>query len=193
MTSYITITDAETDPSAPLTSELAKKWRDNPIAIAEGEDLAPRVLGEAAGRDSSVVARRLPVATVAAGSVASAQGQGAVTGTTSTTSLTNVVGQTYTIRSYSGTLRFSITSTNSGGGGTTIVEIYKNNVLVQAYAGLASGASATRTNDIAIAVGDVIEWRHRTTGAGVSVLTSAVVSADNPYVLQDFYRLNSNA
>ena len=44
MTSYITITDAETDPSAPLTSELAKKWRDNPIAITEGATGAPRVL-----------------------------------------------------------------------------------------------------------------------------------------------------
>ena len=42
MTSYITITDAETDPSAPLTSELAKKWRDNPIALAEGAAGAPR-------------------------------------------------------------------------------------------------------------------------------------------------------
>lgn len=41
MTSYITITDAETDPEAPLTSELAKKWRDNPIAIAEGDPTAP--------------------------------------------------------------------------------------------------------------------------------------------------------
>lgn len=41
MTSYITITDAETDPEAPLTSELAKKWRDNPIAIAEGSNGSP--------------------------------------------------------------------------------------------------------------------------------------------------------
>jgi len=41
MTSYITITDTETDPSAPLTAELAKKWRDNPIAIAEGSTGAP--------------------------------------------------------------------------------------------------------------------------------------------------------
>lgn len=43
MTSYITITDAETDPSAPLTSELAKKWRDNPIAISEGSAGAPKI------------------------------------------------------------------------------------------------------------------------------------------------------
>lgn len=47
MTSYITITDAETDPEAPLTSELAKKWRDNPIAIAEGAVGAPKVQRDA--------------------------------------------------------------------------------------------------------------------------------------------------
>jgi hypothetical protein len=41
MTTYITITDPETDPEAPLTSELAKKWRDNPLAIAEGDTTAP--------------------------------------------------------------------------------------------------------------------------------------------------------
>ena len=41
MTSYIAITNAETDPSAPLTAELAKKWRDNPIAIAEGDASVP--------------------------------------------------------------------------------------------------------------------------------------------------------
>lgn len=43
MTSYTAITDAETDPSAPLTSELAKKWRDNPVAISEGATSAPFV------------------------------------------------------------------------------------------------------------------------------------------------------
>lgn len=41
MTSYITITDAETDPSAPLTSELAKKWRDNPLAVSEKDTSVP--------------------------------------------------------------------------------------------------------------------------------------------------------
>lgn len=47
MTSYNIITDAETDPSAPLTSELAKKWRDNPLAIGEGSPGAPKILGRA--------------------------------------------------------------------------------------------------------------------------------------------------
>jgi len=45
MTSYIAITDAETDPEAPLTATLAKKWRDNPIAIAEGDATAPAISG----------------------------------------------------------------------------------------------------------------------------------------------------
>lgn len=40
MTAYINITDTETDPEAPLTSELAKKWRDNPLAIIEGDATA---------------------------------------------------------------------------------------------------------------------------------------------------------
>jgi hypothetical protein len=47
MTDYIVITDSQTDPEAPLTSELAKQWRDNPIAIAEGSVGAPKVTGEA--------------------------------------------------------------------------------------------------------------------------------------------------
>lgn len=55
MTSYITITDAETDPSAPLTSELAKKWRDNPIAIAEGSTGAPKIAKKIVGGSASTV------------------------------------------------------------------------------------------------------------------------------------------
>lgn len=43
MTSYIEITDGETDPGAPGTSELWKKWRDNPIAMAEGATGAPLI------------------------------------------------------------------------------------------------------------------------------------------------------
>ena len=45
MTSYIVITDEETDPGAPVTSELLKKERDNPIAMAEGATGAPKVKG----------------------------------------------------------------------------------------------------------------------------------------------------
>ena len=47
MTDYIGITEAQSNPFAPLTSELVKQLRDNPIAIAEGATGAPRVQGNA--------------------------------------------------------------------------------------------------------------------------------------------------
>ena len=47
MSDYIGITEAQSNPFAPLTSELVKQLRDNPIAIAEGALGAPRVQGTA--------------------------------------------------------------------------------------------------------------------------------------------------
>jgi hypothetical protein len=41
MTDYNLILDSECDPDAPLKSELAYRWRDNAIAMAEGSDDAP--------------------------------------------------------------------------------------------------------------------------------------------------------
>jgi hypothetical protein len=43
MADYVTITDAQVDPEAPITSELMSALRDNPIAIAEGAVGAPRI------------------------------------------------------------------------------------------------------------------------------------------------------
>ena len=43
MADYRTITDAEVDPDAPLTSSLGYAFRDNPTAIAEGATGAPRI------------------------------------------------------------------------------------------------------------------------------------------------------
>jgi len=42
MADYVAITDTQVDPDAPLTSQLAYQWRDNPIAITEGAAGAPR-------------------------------------------------------------------------------------------------------------------------------------------------------
>lgn len=49
MADWTVITDSSLDPDAPLTSELAYAWRDNPIAIAEGAAGAPRILDAALG------------------------------------------------------------------------------------------------------------------------------------------------
>jgi hypothetical protein len=43
MASYVTITDTQVDPQAPITSDLMSALRDNPIAIAERAAGAPRV------------------------------------------------------------------------------------------------------------------------------------------------------
>lgn len=43
MASWTSIPDSSLDPDAPVTSELAYAWRDNPIAITEGAGGAPRI------------------------------------------------------------------------------------------------------------------------------------------------------
>ena len=47
MADWTNITDTAVDPDAPLTSQLAYAWRDNPIAIAEGATGAPRIVPRA--------------------------------------------------------------------------------------------------------------------------------------------------
>lgn len=49
MADWVTITDSQVDPDAPLTSELAYAWRDNPVALAEGAVGAPRIVDAALG------------------------------------------------------------------------------------------------------------------------------------------------
>jgi hypothetical protein len=56
--SYIAITEAQSNPFAPLTSELIKQLRDNPIAIAAGAAGAPRIQ-TAAIQNSAVTAVKL--------------------------------------------------------------------------------------------------------------------------------------
>lgn len=43
MADWTNIADSSVDPDAPVTSELAYAFRDNPVAIAEGAVGAPRV------------------------------------------------------------------------------------------------------------------------------------------------------
>ena len=45
--SYVPILDTQLDPDAPLTSQLAYQWRDNPIAMFQGLSGAPRLQGAA--------------------------------------------------------------------------------------------------------------------------------------------------
>ena len=49
MATWITPIDSETDPDAPLTSSLAKRWDNNVIAMTEGASGAPKVQDGALG------------------------------------------------------------------------------------------------------------------------------------------------
>lgn len=186
MTTYTTILDADIDQDSPVTQPLMSALRDNPIAIAEGDANSPGIYGGALQNDYNI---NLPVTTVAAGDVISAQGEGRVLGTLSTSSTTDVVGARYTIKSYTGTLRFKCSHRATNG--TSTLSLYKNNVLVQSYTN-GTSSSVARSNDVAIVPTDVLEWRHKISNALYeSALSSIVASADDPYVEQPGYRLNS--
>lgn len=43
MTDYVEILDTQLDPDAPITSGLGYQIRDNPIALAEGAESAPKI------------------------------------------------------------------------------------------------------------------------------------------------------
>lgn len=57
MADWTNIADTALDPDAPLTSELAYAWRDNPIAIAEGAAGAPRIADAAMGLTPTTAGR----------------------------------------------------------------------------------------------------------------------------------------
>lgn len=44
MTTYTSVTDTETGHLKPVTTSLLRRLRDNPIAIAEGDGAAPRIM-----------------------------------------------------------------------------------------------------------------------------------------------------
>lgn len=137
MTSYITITDAETDPSAPLTSELAKKWRDNPIAISEGSSGAPRIFGNAMyppNVGSGIQRNCLPTGTMSESSG-------------STAVVRQDIPYSFVTAIVAGTIRYTITFTKSQ---ASYLDVYKNGVVVQQYTTAQTGA----TVDIAVSAGD---------------------------------------
>jgi hypothetical protein len=170
MTSYITITDAETDPSAPLTSELAKKWRDNPIAITEGATGAPRIVGAAmfgTSAGTTVLRDCLPTGSRTASSSSAA----IVTQVVESASATALVACE---------IQVLVTSSISGSGTARRIDIYKNGTVVQTY-----GAVTGATVSVSLAAGDDI---------GVNIVaqgTNDAVGSTTLSVLQ--YRVNTRS
>lgn len=110
MADWLDITDTSVDPDAPLTSQLAYAWRDNPIAIAEGAPGAPRIqfaamdasFSTAGGLGSYVFAARI-----------SGTGDVAFGGTIAGSNL-GPAGATYSLTSSSGSVALNIGSALSG-------------------------------------------------------------------------------
>jgi hypothetical protein len=201
MATWTTLPDASLEPGKPIRSIDGLALRDNPVAITEGATGAPRIVGLAAKRLADFA-----VLTVSAADTFSAfNGSGAEPLATSTASTTEVVAYRYTISKYTGSLRFRTSQrggsyTFQGYAGTYTVNttstlrIFKNGTLISTYAH-SGGSSVTRTNDIAIVPGDVIEWRHRTNDSSGSVSISAtVVLGSNGYTTRPLYveELNVN-
>ena len=49
MATWVDPVDSQTDPDAPITSDLAKRWDNNVVALAEGAAGAPRIAMAAMG------------------------------------------------------------------------------------------------------------------------------------------------
>lgn len=201
MATWTTLPDASLEPGKPIRSIDGLALRDNPVAITEGAVGAPRIVGLAAKRFTDFA-----VLSVSAADTFSAfTGSGAEPLATTTASTTEVVAYRYTINKYTGSLRFrtiqrggSYTTETYAGQVTTsttsTLRIFKNGGLIATYT-QTGPSNVTRTNDIAIVPGDVIEWRHRTNDPSGSVaISSTVVLGSNGYTTRPFYidELNVN-
>jgi hypothetical protein len=182
MADYTDLSNAAVGIGGLPSGATVTALRDNPIAIAEAAVGAPKIQGAAAAD----VGRGLLVLTVsAADTVAVDRGHGPVVGTTTTTTTTEVVAQTYTILTYTGSMRFVATHI-SGDNNIAILYIYKNDVLVNSWS-RAGTAPIERVQDISIIEGDVIEWRHKVTSGISSSFADPAVKASDGYVIQHLY------
>ena len=182
MADYTDLSNAAVGIGGLPSGATVTALRDNPIAIAEAAVGAPKIQGAAAAD----VGRGLLVLTVsAADTVTVDRGHGPVVGTTTTGSSGEVVAQTYTMLSYTGAMRF-VASHASGDNNSITLYLYKNDVLVNAWA-TAGTSPVQRVQDIAIVEGDVIEWRHKVTSGASSSFTDPAVKANDGYVIQHLY------
>jgi hypothetical protein len=191
MATWTTLPDASLEPGKPIRSIDGLALRDNPVAITEGAAGAPRIIGRAAKRINDY-----PVLTVSASDALRVdQGSNFELLTLQTNISENpptVVAIRYTISTYTGSIRFKASHFISFSGITSRLSIYKNGTLIQAYT-TTLDSPVLRTNDVSIAPGDVIEWRHSTSGGGVfsNVLSNASATASDGYIERPLYIANS--
>lgn len=171
-----------------ITSSIGLALRDNVMAAFEGAIGAPRLQGIAVASDNNGLET---IAVTASDAVTIFAGAGAEALALATASTSFVVGQRYTINAYTGSLRFK-GSHAAGSGVTSYVELKKNGTTVASWS-TASTSPQARVQDIAITIGDVIEWQHRASASAGSTLSAISVTASDGYIERPVYWLASQA
>lgn len=136
MTTYTPIIGTETDPDAPLTSSLAKRWSDNWIAGFEGQANAPKLQLTALARPNPGGNWRLVLPTLPAPATFS----------------TSPVQHTFGIIQY-GAIR--IECTMEGGANAPTLSMYRTRANTQTLF-YQQGGTGYRVVDIAVIPGDLI-------------------------------------
>lgn len=173
MTAWTTLINALFLPGKPILGSTGVALRDNLQATTEGATGAPRIIGNAISRPGN----GLPVLTIAAADTYTlADGSSPTPGTLNTTSTTEVAAYTWTMTNFTGTVR--VKATHSISGGTSTLLLYKNGSLVTSFT---TTTSAGRSVDVTFVANDVIEWRHKTAGAGTSTVTPPTANGDNSW------------
>lgn len=162
MPAYVPITEVETDPEAPLTSELAKKWRDNPIAMFEAQTGAPRL-------------NRNALLGFGAGSTAFSFVSGGLT----TSSATYVDAYTFNFVQ-PGTVRVVFVQAVNNSANTSDAQVVRTRAnvttVLQTYSTGSTGG-VVRSLDVSVIHGDIVTVRHRST-TGQSILSSVQYQND---------------
>jgi hypothetical protein len=182
MATWTTIPDSSLEPGKPIRSIDGLALRDNPVAIAEGQPSAPRIVGKAAKRVNDY-----PVLTVSASDAFNADNGSNREGlTTAAFSLSDVVGFRYTISTYTGSMRFRCRHQGDTSF-PSVLSLYKNNVLIASF--FAYSSPASRLVDSSVAPGDVFEWRHRKdfSASDPSILSNCNVFASDAYTTRPLY------
>lgn len=179
------VADAAIAHKKGITLQTGRALRDNPLAIIEGVPGSPPISGSSFGRDfASDPSKYLPVVSVSASDdVVIAQGLEKVVSEMTSTAI-GFVNVGYTVRSYSGSIRFRLPELSAG-----TQSLYRNGNLVGS---VATGGGLTPFVDSSVSIGDVLEWRNGSTYGFGPLLDESTETASDGYVVVTPYGLSSS-
>jgi len=153
--------------------------RDNPIAIAQGADGAPRLYGKAAVPRSQQTELEVLSLTASDDVILGDLHYSGDFSSTTTTSTTFQSAGIITSVLLSGTVRFRASQSAGSpsiGDTTCQIRILKNGIEVESWSITSPTPAATRIIDLSVAVGDTFEWQVRRSGGGVANCTISSIN-----------------